>query len=517
MHSDYTEIVESPKDKIAQQLHFKRLIFRILPFWPLILFILFFCLGCAYLYLRYSTPVYEAQARVIVNDDSQEKSTNLLEAFKIDARNISNETEREMEVLSSKDLIRQLVLKLQLNVQYSQKGFVRSGEVNKSNPVSLKIEQPDSIKQTFSGEIRIVDHSHVEFLGVNYPIDVPLNSPMGMVRWHINNGTSNHASDKTYITIHPVSSTVKDMKNKLDVNPISKQSSILEVKYKDHIPSRGVEILENLFISYGASTVDYKSRISENTLKFLDERLRIVSDELGGVEKNLESFKSSQGITDLGTEGSLFLDQLKETDSKISELDVQLEVIRGIENYVSHRNNSKENIPATLGLSDPVLLDLLNQLYKSEFDLAKLKEGTGPKNPQIGLMEEDIAKLKPSITASLNNLKMGIITSRNKLLSDNNMLNASLSKLPKKERQLIDISRQQGVKNSIYTFLLQKREEAAINAASIVPNYRIIEHPESAGVVLPVPNKIYILALVIGIILSSLIIYITEFANSRIL
>ena len=86
MNASYTEPAESPQDKIAQQIHVKRLFFRILPFWPLILFILIFCLGCAFLYLRYSTPIYEAQARVIVNDDSQEKSTNLLEAFKIDAR-----------------------------------------------------------------------------------------------------------------------------------------------------------------------------------------------------------------------------------------------------------------------------------------------------------------------------------------------------------------------------------------------------------------------------------------------
>lgn len=513
----YIESADSYQDKVAQQLHFKRLFFRIMPYWPWVLFILAFSIGCGYLYLRYATPVYEAQARVIVNDDAQEKSTNLLEAFKIDARNISNETEREMEVLSSKDLLRQLVVELHLYTQYSQKGFVKTGEFDKMIPAVISLDNPDSVHQTFNGEVDVVDNNHVSYLGQVYLSDTPQSSPMGIVRWHINHEANTQTTEKTYLTLQPVSEAVKSVKKKLTVEPISKQSSILEVTYQDQLPNRGVEILNHLFVLYGKTTVDYKLRISENTLRFLDERLKIVSDELGGVEKNLENFKSSQGITDLGTEGSLFLDQLKQTDSKISELDVQLEVIREIENYVTRRNRSNAKVPATLGITDPVLTELLNQLYKSEFELEKLRKSTGPKNPQIAVLEDEIAKLKPSITSSLNNLKLSMIASRNKLKADNESLSASLSKIPRKERQLIDISRQQGVKNTIYTFLLQKREEAAINAKSIVPNYRLIEHPESVGIVYPISNRIYVLALIIGLLLSSLIIYVREFTNSRIL
>ena len=117
-------------DNLEQNHHIKRVFFRILPFWPLALFVIVMSLLGAYLYLRYTTPVYQASARLIVNDDSQEKSSNLLEAFKIDTRNLTNETERELEVLRSKDLLRKLVIQLQLNVQYSQKGFVKEGQSN---------------------------------------------------------------------------------------------------------------------------------------------------------------------------------------------------------------------------------------------------------------------------------------------------------------------------------------------------------------------------------------------------
>jgi hypothetical protein len=162
---------------------------------------------------------------------------------------------------------------------------------------------------------------------------------------------------------------VAGIRSSLSVKPISKQSSILELVYLDAIPDRGVLILENLILLYGSTSRDFKSRISENTMRFIEDRLRLVSDELSGVESKLENFKSTQGIVDLGVEGSLYLEQLKQADAKISELDVQLDVIKQIEQYVARRNNSGNQVPATLGITDPVLTGLLNQLFKTEFEL----------------------------------------------------------------------------------------------------------------------------------------------------
>ena len=119
-----------------------------------------------------------------------------------------------------------------------------------------------------------------------------------------------------------------------------------------------------------------------------------------------------------------------------------------------------------------------------------VKQISGSKNPQIQVLEEMVAKLKPSILASIKNLKIGIDLSRKHLQNDNDKITATLGKIPQKERLLLDISRQQSVKNAIYTFLLQKKEESAIAAAAILPNYRVIEKPEYAGVVYPVPGKV---------------------------
>jgi tyrosine-protein kinase Etk/Wzc len=318
MSTNTATILSDRDDSLEKEQQTKRLLFRILPYTPLVIIALLIGTACSWFYLRYATRIYAAKARVIVNDDTQQKNGNLLDIVQLDTRNLSAETEREMQILSSRDLLGKLVSMLQLNVQYSQKGYVKTGQYFKNLPFELFLEHPDSIESTISGGVEIVGNK-VRFNGALYPVDTLIQSgEFGRFRWHINPAYKPSSDiNKWFVTIQPVSQTVNMVKNSLSVDPITKQSSILELSYIDALPDRGINILNNLITLYGTTTVDYKSRISANTLNFLDSRLRLVAEELSGVEKNLQVFKTKQGIVDLGTEGNLFLNQVKDADSKI--------------------------------------------------------------------------------------------------------------------------------------------------------------------------------------------------------
>jgi tyrosine-protein kinase Etk/Wzc len=505
------------EEALDQKKNLKRFFFRVVSYIPLIILAFLLGIAGAKILLRYTKPVYTIKTRVIVNDDSQRKSSNLQEIIQLDTRNLSSETEREMEILRSRDLINILVAKLQLNVQYGEKGYITSGQSFGNLPITLEIEQPDSVMSTVTSEVKIVNNK-ILFEKLYYPVDSFVESKWGKIRWHINKNYQTLISkNPNFITIQPLADAVNRVKGALVIDPISKLSSILQLSYMDEIPERGLTILEALISLYGTTSVNYKSRISENTMKFLDGRLRIVSEDLGVVEKKLQNFKTTEGIVDPGAEGTLFLTQIKEADIKMGELDVKMDVLQQIEKYVNRRNETNSPIPATLGTTDPVITGLLNQLYQSEFELEKVKQISGVKNPEIEVFKDQIAKLKPSIIASINNLKVDITASRQQLQLQNSKLTNTLSKLPLKERLLIDISREQGVKNAIYTFLLQKREEAAIAAAAILPNYRVIEKPESAGIISPVPIKIYSIGVFLALLLAVVIIYFKEFFNNRLL
>ena len=504
------------EESLEESQRVQRLFTRIIPFWPILLLALLLGFLGGYVYLRYQVPVYDINAKLVVNDDSQEKGGNLIELFKLETRNLSLEAEREMAILNSRDLIGKVVSKLQLNVQYRQKGFVKSGQYFKNTPFKLYLQNPDSIKERISGEVQIINNK-VSFRSILYVIDTFIESKFGRIKWEVTRpSTPSPDSNRWVISIIPVADATDGIQRALTIKPLSKQSSILQLSFVDAFPERGALILNTLIDIYGSTTIDYKSRISANTLAFLDERLRLVSEELDGTEKDLQSYKSKEKITSLNSEGTIFLAQVKETDARIGELNIQIEVLNKIEEYVNNRNRSNSPIPATLGNTDPVLTNLLDQLFKAEFDLEKLKQITGSKNPEIEVTEASIEKLKPSILASIRNLKMNIEVSLQHFKNVNAGLSNTLGKIPQKERMLLDISRQQSIKNAIYTFLLQKREESAIAAAAIVPNYRIIEKPSFGGLIAPVAEKIYGNAVLLAIILAAIYIYLREFANSRI-
>lgn len=496
----------------------QRLLYRIAPFWPLIIIAVLAGYIAARTYLRYQLPIYTAKARLIVNDESEQKSANLQEIFKLDTRNLTAETEKEIQILSSKELLTKVALKLQLNISYFQKGRIRITQYYADQlPFKLELENPDSVKIPIAGKAELINNT-VRFNGQIFPVDSFVTSNAVNIKWVINKDVKlTQENKKMQVSVVPLATAVGVLKGSLTISPISKQSSILDITYADAVPSRAVAILNNLITVYGVSAVDYKSRNYENSQRFLDERLKIVADELNGVEKNLQSFKSSEGIINLGAEGELYLSQVKETDKKIAELDVQSDVLNQISQYVNKRNITNDPIPATLGITDPVLTTLLSQLYQTESDLIKIKELSGNKNPQIEVYEEALKKLKPGIINSINNLKINLTASRNRLQTENGRLSGVLNKIPVKERLLLDISRQQSIKNAIYTFLLQKREESAIAAASIVTNYRLVEKPEKGGIISPEPQKIYITAFLFSIILVVLIIYLKEFSSKKIL
>ena len=514
---NYTTDFEVQENSLEKNQQLQYLLFRIFPFWPLAFLALIAGTSVGYLLLRYATPVYQVKARVIVNDDSQQKSANIQEILRLDTRNLSSEAEREIEILKSTDLLKKVASRLQLNIIYSQQGNIKSGQAYNNVPFKLELEYPDSVLSAMSGEVKI-NGNQIDFNGKLYPVDTFVPSKAGNIRWHINQHfNSGKNSGRWLVTVLPVSPAARQIKGGLSVVPIAKQSSILDIGFIDPFPERAILIINTLISEYGNSLVDYKSRIYENTERFLNGRLSLVSNELTDVEKKLQQYKTTEHIVDLSQEGSLYLSKLKQADARISEIEVQMEVLGAIEQYAARRNNSSDPVPATLGISDGILVTLLNQLYQAEFDLERTRQVSGEKNPQIAVFEQQIAKLKPSILASINNLKLNLTSSKKRLEADNAGLSSSITKIPQKERALLDISRQAGIKNAIYTFLLQKKEESAIAAASIVPNYRVIERPEVGMLIGPNRQNYYAIPIVISLLLLALYIYLKEFANSRLL
>ncbi|HEY8389268.1 MAG TPA: polysaccharide biosynthesis tyrosine autokinase [Parasegetibacter sp.] len=488
---------------------------RTLNYWPLFLLALLLAAISSTLYLRYTPKVHKVQARLVISDDEQGQSTNLLR-FKFDGSGNYNQVEKEVEILRSRSLLSEVVKRLSLQVQFKQEGKVITTPLyGDKSPLQLTLYEPEKVAKFAEGPVQVGANKTIKFGEEEYPIDSLVNSPFGLIRWTLNEPVK--PEDRIFLQLYTLPQAVSKVRGSLTVAPITKESSIIDVSILETIPTRGVEIINTLLDVYNTNYVNFKRRIAQNTIDFVDGRLNLLASELSAIEENLEKFKSQSGVIDLSYEGQLFLNQVSEFDKSISQIDVQLKILNDLKGYVTRRNVQDAPAPATLGLTDPLLLSLLNQLFTAEFEYNKLKTLSGPKNPQLIALEEQVNTLRPSILESITNLERALVNSRNRLQSSNRTAESALRGIPVKERKLLDISRQQTIKNSIYTYLLERREEAAIKSASVVPSNRIIDNPEVMGLEKPKSMLAYMLSLLFFFGAALLIVFMKEFANPRFL
>ena len=348
----------------------QQFIYRLLPFWPLIAIAIITGFLFARVYLRYQTTWYSSKTRVVVNDNTDSKTANLTEIVKLDTRDLSAETEREIQVLTSKELINKVVDSLQLNVSFSQKGRFKTSYFYKNTLFRLELEHPSMVTSSFLAEAELLGNK-VRYNGDIYPLNTWIPTTIGNIRWTINNDFKGPKSKgkKYFIYVETIAAATNRIKGLIAATPITKGSSIIDITCSDYLTDRAVEILGTLTTIYGRTSLEFKSLMFLNAQNFLDERLRIVSDELGGIEKNLQNYKVQSGIIDISREGEIYLTRIKDIDSRISEMDVQIDVLKQIEDYVTRRNKSAAQVPASLGSNDGVLNSLLNQMYQSEFEL----------------------------------------------------------------------------------------------------------------------------------------------------
>ena len=229
----------------------------------------------------------------------------------------------------------------------------------------------------------------------------------------------------------------------------------------------------------------------------------------------MESYKTSQGITDLSTEANLFLEKVKENDTKLNEVDIQLKVLEGVERYL--QNGQGTVAPASLMVTDPILTSFIEKLSELELQKEKMARTVQPGNPFLETLNTQISNTKQAVRENINNQKNGLLVTRTSLAGLNKRFEGSISRIPRKEREFVTIQRQQNIKENLYLLLLQKREETALSYASTVTDSRLVDRPYSTPLpIKPNTKMIYLVALLLGIVLPAAVMNIRELLNDRV-
>jgi len=518
MHNDRIKINEEAEDNLIQQF-----VSKYMPYWPMFVIAALISISVAVVYLHWAIPVYEANATIIIKDEKKgNEDSKLMESLdQISSKKI---VENEIEILQSRTLMLDVVKDLGLYAPVYDEGKVNSISAYVLSPISVVSPNPDSM-ETSDDKIYFTYNDKNQTVLLNHKYSFPLNqivkTPYGLLKFVPNPNfepDNDNNKQKFYFELLSPPGVASSLLGGLKAEASSKLSSVIELSFRDQVPKRAEDILNQLLHAYDLASIAEKDKLASNTLSFVQVRLSAVAHDLDSIEKKIQQYKSGRGAVDVSTQGQLFLQNVSSNDQKIGEINTQLSILDQMEKSVTDRENSAVMAPSTLGISDPTLTQLTDKLYNAELEYDKLRKTVGENNPSLVTLRDQISKLKPGILQNIHNQQQNLYAAKQNLNATNGTYNSILQTVPQKERDLLDISREQSTMSAIYAFLLQKKEESELSHASTLPDHRIVDSAEASGApVSPKRMLIYMVSIVACLGVCFAIIMVRESLTGKVL
>src|ERR1017187_1923334 len=518
MQTEKQNMIEDREDGVVHQW-----ILKFFPYWPLFLVsaILAICVG--YFYLKYfTTPIYMANATIIIKDERKgSEGSQLTES--LDQLSSKKIVENEMEVIHSRKMMADVINKLGLYAPIYEKGKYKTTSAYLTSPIIIRTPFPDSLDSHWEKIYFTLNNTNQEITlngSLKYPINQIVNTPFGSLEFLPNKNFDATISNghKFYFLLMNARDIAQGLLLRLKVESSSKLSSVINLAYIDEDPKRAEDILNGLINSYSQSEIDEKDALAKNTLAMVEGRLASVSHDLDSIEKKVQQYKSSSAAVDISSQGQQYLQNVSSNDQKLSEINTQIAVLDQVEKSVTNKENTGGIVPSTLGVSDLTLTHLAENLYSSQLEYDKLKKTVGENNPTLVALRDQINKIKPNILQNIQSQRQQLEAAKQNVSATNGNYNSILQAIPQKERQLLDISREQQIKSNLYAFLLQKKEESEIAYASAVSSNRVIDYAQASGVPMsPKPKMIYLSSLFLFLGISLVAVAIREFFNGKVL
>nr|WP_317166559.1 polysaccharide biosynthesis tyrosine autokinase [Spirosoma terrae] len=502
--------------EVEPQPNLRAILMRYLRNWPWFVGSLVVALAAAYIYLLYQPPIYKVQASLLIKDEKKGIAEQSL-MKELDLFSSSKVVENEMEILKSYTLMERVVSNLGLDVRYYHPTTTFKKEIYSESPIRLLVEEPNSQLYTEPLTITFVDAKTIKLNGQAYPVDQSIKTTYGKLRVFARKPLTS-SQESVIVSVSDHREAVEGFLANLKVEPTAKQSTVLVMNLEESVPDKGEAVLNQLISEYNKEAIVDKNKQANNTLSFIEERLGLISGELSTVEKEVELYKSTQGITDLSAQAQTFLTTVKENDTQLNEVNIRLGALNDVERYIKNQSGDKSLAPATLGLSDPILMGLLTKASELELKREEVSRTMAPNSPAFQSLDSQIKTIKASINENVATIRQQLTTNKNQLLVNNKRIEGMIRTVPGKERALLNISRQQAIKNGLYTYLLQKREETALSAASTVSDSRTVDAARTGSKpVKPVKMTIFGLFAIIGLLVPVGFISAKDAMNNRVL
>lgn len=514
---DNEQQVNNQQEELEQEtLDITGLCLEFMAKWKWFLCSVIVCLGCAWYYISSVKPVYSVKASIYLNSSSSSSSSVFADRAQFfDMKDYIDEA--ELLILKSRNNLVKVVESLNLSYSYYSVGKFRDRVEYGNNPIIARLDSvslynlkaPIVIDYTFEDgkyrfklETKVVDDiERKEFETDKLPIKVELSQ--GSLTLQAS-PTAIEIEEAKKIIIEAPYVVATRMSNNLDIAFAKNSNIIVNINYSTPSQNQGIDVINSLIKIYNQDIWMEKNRSAMQTEQFIVERLALVEAELNEAERDVEEYRRANGVTDINSETSMALSRSAEADRKLADLDVRQRIINDVERIVASQDDYS---PLPQVIDDNALNANITAYNKKIAQRSALLEGGTENNPIVKSLQEDITRSKNEIYHGILNLRSTIQTERNGIARQESDANSRLSSIPVNERELFGRIRKQNVKENIYNYLLQKREEISIQKTLATPQARLIDNPAGNGVVSPNARMIYLVAFLVGLLIPGLIIY----------
>lgn len=522
-----------------ESINLRALLTKYFIYWPWFIASVIICLGCAFFYLRFQTPVYNTTAAVLIKEsDPRSKAmtqTNGAVAALQDISGFSmtSNFDNEVEILKSRTLVKKVVNELGLYIQHSKnKTFGYEIPLYVNTPVKVYITPEEAEK--LQGDVKlkmiytpegslsltakyILNQNELETTANFDSLPAVLPTPVGVFSFTCNDSVTVDQPVKLNARITSPTAIAQDYAQNLSVNPVSKTTTIAQLSLKNSHKQRAVDFINRLVAIYNQDANDEKNEVAEKTAEFIEERIRIINAELGVAENQLATFKQQAGLTDLSSDAKLALQESSKYEQLRVENATQIQLVEFLKAYINQEENANEVLPANVGLKDQNLSTVIEQYNTMIIERKRLLRTSSENNPAIINMNTGIEAMRRSVQTTVESVLKGLYIAKADIDKQTSKFEARINKAPQQEKEFLTIARQQEIKAALYTMLLQKREENAITLASTATNGRIVEEA-LAGAVPIAPKKMIIAlaALIIGLGIPIGVIFLRELLKYKI-